>query len=362
MATWVPPPPCSGLLRAVGTGVGDGPVPGEVDERADEQGPTTTSPAPSDGLGGEFGIPPRREHASAETHDDADDLGGDASRQSDAAPSGRRQEAPEGGGPHDREATRASLPNSDVLPTMGLPLASPVVACPSCGTKNRLPVAARSHPRCAKCKTNLPWLVDAGDTDFAAAIDTRALVVVDLLGPVGTGRCRMIAPVINKLSRDMAGMVEGRQGQRVDEAPMIAQQYKAQHPMVLIMDGSLVVDTLIGANPTRRIAVASTSAGTSVSAPRGSSSLSRSRSRSGRVHGRGPWRGPCRGLVSTDAVVARIPRPLLGHSMQSGTPLLRRTGPCRGSSGRGVGARVLVIEVEHRLPELDLTRSLPTGS
>ncbi len=127
-------------------------------------------------------------------------------------------------------------------------MASPVVACPSCGTKNRLPVAAGGYPRCAKCKTNLPWLVDAGDTDFAAAIDTRALVVVDLWAP-WCGPCRMIAPVLDKLSQDMAGKVKVVKV-NVDEAPMIAQQYKAQSiPMVLIMDGGTVVDTLIGAQP-----------------------------------------------------------------------------------------------------------------
>src|SRR5690606_30894467 len=60
------------------------------------------------------------------------------------------------------------------------PMAGPVVGCPACGTKNRVPVAAKGHPRCPKCHTDLPWLVDAGDTDFGAAIDTDQLVVVDL--------------------------------------------------------------------------------------------------------------------------------------------------------------------------------------
>ena len=74
---------------------------------------TTTSPAPSMAsavsLEGDRG----EEHASAETHDDADDLGGDASHQSDAGTEQEGcagKEAPEGGGPHDREATRAGLP------------------------------------------------------------------------------------------------------------------------------------------------------------------------------------------------------------------------------------------------------------
>lgn len=127
-------------------------------------------------------------------------------------------------------------------------MASPVIACPSCGTKNRLPVAASGHPRCPKCKADLPWLVDAGDSDFDAAIDTKALVVVDLWAP-WCGPCRLIAPVLDKLSKDLAGKVKVVKV-NVDEAPATAQKYKAQSiPMVLIMDGGQVVDTLIGAQP-----------------------------------------------------------------------------------------------------------------
>lgn len=127
-------------------------------------------------------------------------------------------------------------------------MANLIVACPSCGTKNRLPVAASGHPRCAKCKSDLPWLVDAGDTDFAAAIDTKPLVVVDLWAP-WCGPCRMIAPTLETLSRELAGRVKIVKV-NVDDSPRTATQYKAQSiPMLLIMDGGQVVDTIIGAQP-----------------------------------------------------------------------------------------------------------------
>lgn len=127
-------------------------------------------------------------------------------------------------------------------------MASPVIACPSCGTKNRLPVVAKGHPRCASCKATLPWLVNAGDADFDEAVDTRALVVVDLWAP-WCGPCRMIAPVLEKLSADLAGRVKVVKV-NVDDSPRTAMRYKAQSiPMLLVMDGGQVVDTMIGAQP-----------------------------------------------------------------------------------------------------------------
>lgn len=125
---------------------------------------------------------------------------------------------------------------------------NPVVACPACGAKNRVPVSSAGHPRCAKCKADLPWLVDAGDADFAAAVDTGLLVVVDLWAP-WCGPCRMIAPVLEALSRELAGRIKVVKV-NVDDSPEIAQRYRAQSiPMVLIMDRGAVVDTIVGAHP-----------------------------------------------------------------------------------------------------------------
>ncbi len=127
-------------------------------------------------------------------------------------------------------------------------MASTVIPCPSCGAKNRVPVVAHGHPRCASCKTDLPWLVDATDETFDAVVDTGVLVVVDLWAP-WCGPCRMIAPILAQLSQELAGKIKVVKV-NVDESPALSQRYRAQSiPMLLILDRGQVVDTMIGAQP-----------------------------------------------------------------------------------------------------------------
>jgi thioredoxin 2 len=123
-----------------------------------------------------------------------------------------------------------------------------VVECPSCGTRNRLPVEADGLPHCASCQADLPWLVNAGDSDFDAAVQTKSLVLVDLWAP-WCGPCRMVAPILETLSRELAGTIKVVKVD-VDQSPVIAQRYQARSiPMMLVMDGGKVVDTVIGAQP-----------------------------------------------------------------------------------------------------------------
>ena len=125
-------------------------------------------------------------------------------------------------------------------------MASQVVACPSCGTKNRVPTVSAGHPRCANCQVDLPWLVDAGDTDFDQAVATKRLVLVDLWAP-WCGPCRMVAPILAKLSHEFAGRLKVVKV-NVDESPQVAQRHNAQSiPMLLFMRNGEVVNTVIGA-------------------------------------------------------------------------------------------------------------------
>lgn len=127
-------------------------------------------------------------------------------------------------------------------------MGTPIVECPSCGAKNRVPAAAKGRPRCAKCHADLPWLVDAGDADLAAAVDTEQLVIVDLWAP-WCGPCRMIAPILERLSSEFAGQLKVVKV-NVDESPRTAARYEARSiPMMLLMRQGDVVNTVIGAQP-----------------------------------------------------------------------------------------------------------------
>ena len=127
-------------------------------------------------------------------------------------------------------------------------MAGEVVSCPACGAKNRVPRASSGRPTCAKCQADLPWLVDASDADFDRVVDTKRLVVVDLWAP-WCGPCRMIAPILETLSRDFAGSLKVVKV-NVDESPAISQRFKAMSiPMLVFLRDGDTVDTVVGAQP-----------------------------------------------------------------------------------------------------------------
>jgi thioredoxin 2 len=121
--------------------------------------------------------------------------------------------------------------------------------CPSCGARNRVPVVAKGRPRCGTCKTDLPWLVDAGDTDFDAAISASVMpVLVDLWAP-WCGPCRMVAPALENIAADHAGKLRVLKV-NVDESPIVAGRLGAQSiPTLVLFDGGNEVARQIGAHP-----------------------------------------------------------------------------------------------------------------
>ena len=116
---------------------------------------------------------------------------------------------------------------------------SATVACPACNTKNRVPVVTGGRPRCAQCKAELPWLVEAAGSELAPALEQSALpVLVDLWAP-WCGPCKAIAPALEQLAADLAGTLRVVKV-NVDQAPDVSARLGVQGipTMVLYRDGA----------------------------------------------------------------------------------------------------------------------------
>jgi len=134
---------------------------------------------------------------------------------------------------------------TDHLPAVA-PANHIVVGCPGCGAKNRVPSTAAGTPRCAKCHQDLPWIVDAGDGDFAAVVAGSVPVLVDLWAP-WCGPCRLVAPAVEGAARELAGRLKIVKV-NVDDAPGLARDLSVQSiPTLLLMLGGRTVGRHVGA-------------------------------------------------------------------------------------------------------------------
>lgn len=120
--------------------------------------------------------------------------------------------------------------------------------CPSCGKRNRVPVATSGRPLCGGCRGPLPWIVDATATTIDEAIDATLPVLVDLWAP-WCGPCRSVAPIVEQLARERAGRLKVVKV-NVDEAPQVGARYQVQSiPTLLLLDGGRLIGRQVGALP-----------------------------------------------------------------------------------------------------------------
>jgi thioredoxin 2 len=124
-----------------------------------------------------------------------------------------------------------------------------VVRCENCGRRNRVPAVATGIPHCGNCHQPLPWIVDAGDEDFAEVAEQASVpVLVDLWAP-WCGPCRMVSPALAQLAGEMAGRVKLVKV-NVDEAPKLQQRYGVQAiPTLMVLRHGQVIARQAGAAP-----------------------------------------------------------------------------------------------------------------
>jgi thioredoxin 2 len=123
-----------------------------------------------------------------------------------------------------------------------------IVACPTCGARNRVAPIAHGFPRCPRCKSVLPWVVDADAATFAAETSSSLPVVVDFWA-AWCGPCRMISPVLQDLAGRHAGHLKVVKVD-VDANPELAARFGAQSiPLLVVMRNGEEVDRIVGALP-----------------------------------------------------------------------------------------------------------------
>ncbi|MFS0716058.1 thioredoxin [Arthrobacter sp. 1P04PC] len=116
-----------------------------------------------------------------------------------------------------------------------------LVTCPNCGATNRIPAAVAGHPRCGKCRQDLPWIVTAGDADFAAIAEQSSVPALVDFWAAWCGPCRMVSPVLDRLARERAGQVKLVKVD-VDTSPALSRRFDVQAipTMLVIIDGTVV--------------------------------------------------------------------------------------------------------------------------
>ncbi|AUZ34187.1 thioredoxin [Arthrobacter sp. PGP41] len=115
-----------------------------------------------------------------------------------------------------------------------------LTACPACGKTNRVPAQAAGRPRCGNCKADLPWIVDAGDADFAAVAEQSPVPVLVDFWAAWCGPCRMVSPVLDKLARERPGRIKLVKVD-VDKSPGLSRRFDVQAipTLMVLVDGKV---------------------------------------------------------------------------------------------------------------------------
>jgi thioredoxin 2 len=128
-------------------------------------------------------------------------------------------------------------------------MADPIVDCPNCGRRNRVPPIASGVPRCGNCHQPLPWIAEAGDDSFAGVVEQATMPVLVDFWATWCAPCRMVSPALEQLARERAGELKLVKID-CDAAPKLVERFSVQAvPTLLVMRNGQILSRQSGAAP-----------------------------------------------------------------------------------------------------------------
>lgn len=123
-----------------------------------------------------------------------------------------------------------------------------IIRCHECGANNRV-VRGQGAPVCGRCKAPLTVEISPRiftDQNFVADVENSSLPVLVDFWAAWCGPCRMVAPTIEQLARELSGKV--RVGKLdVDANQVTAGRFRVQSiPSLIIFKNGKEVDRIVG--------------------------------------------------------------------------------------------------------------------
>jgi thioredoxin len=116
-----------------------------------------------------------------------------------------------------------------------------IISCPNCGTKNRVSLGSKGVPVCGKCKKTLSFPdspLTITDANFSEMVEKSSLPVLLDFWATWCPPCKMIAPTIDALAKELAGrVIVGKLD--VDKNQMTAARFRVKGipTLVIFKDG-----------------------------------------------------------------------------------------------------------------------------
>ncbi|MFV0388138.1 MAG: thioredoxin TrxC [Pyrinomonadaceae bacterium] len=125
-----------------------------------------------------------------------------------------------------------------------------VITCQNCGAKNRVDSGRINEAVCGKCKASIKVLdipIELTDSNFTSEVLNSKLPVLVDFWAAWCGPCRMVAPLVEEIAKEMAGKAKiGKID--VDQNPQTSSRFQVRSiPTLIIYKSGKEVDRIVGA-------------------------------------------------------------------------------------------------------------------